>query len=1091
MTQILHEKSAKNLYSLALSIAILCFLLFTIVSPASAATTQIRIVKYAMDGFTILAERTVDYHWMEQNLRVYGDGITHYFHQGPVFIDDPDPARQEALRWNPEEDTNVQEKDMGAVRGTNLKDLCDLVGGMEPGDTVKIRASDGWYKIFSYKNVYEYSSREGPIVICWNKDGRYPDTGYTEGMRMVWFADTSINPWGIHAFGVWDWHEAADEEYWYYYQQGDEKYPTTTGLSGMYISEILIYSQEEPAGTIEVTSTPAGAEIILDGSETGELTPSSLKDIPAGSHTVSVRKEGFLPVDEEWVDVLHGTVVPVHFNLEREYSSISGTSEASLPGDIWFEKDQGSLGVVTDGLSGNITMLVANGEIQVCRSGQTLSYRFATDRMHLSPSQWARLYIFSDRGYTSDQTLEVRVNSVNAGIPDRSTYHHTDGRVSETLAFDVTPIVQITEAIEVSVRNPPGGNEWTVYPPVLLVVRNDDTEQIWKNWVAEGTGFIRVLEDYSPQDLANITVTDFSDIQPGYADAELVVIGSAQEIPETSFPLVFLNSVEISGKHTREKGGIWISRFNVTSYLTGYSHTEFIWKADHSGDFCEIAPRLAILSISYPDVPVPSKHSNEFTPAVNITSSRSTSDGKNISPPATSVPASSSLVSYSIDNGILPKDDSFISRIWKIIFHILGIPLPGNETQTFESEEEYSVNFHNTEKTGDVTVSHDNMVQSFPTYPLTVTTIPPGALLTISGLGDMNITPATLSLPQGDYLLNVVMDGYLANQTMVNLSGPQHITLVLTPCENTQKNDPKKQPERSRHGGIFIVTYPGDLKLSIDNRIMEGKSPLVLYGLKEGYHTVKAIRASITSGQDESIIERVWIHHDAISLCEMDFVGNRMTRLIRITNHSGTPAAFTLNGYYPLLRTPVTLDVPRTGSYITLIGEHTFTSISIPDNIEEGSEFILFPYRGNYHTIAIDSSPQGAEIFIDGSRTGLTTPSLVSGLSEGPHRVTVSLPGHIPVQRLVSVPRTSEEFIKGSIMFILETYPCGTLQVESIPDGSAIYLDGISTGEKTPFTFSGIPLGVHELTLKSSKVSRSRDITIRPDDANRYVVVME
>ncbi|HQI13666.1 MAG TPA: hypothetical protein PK254_00635, partial [Methanolinea sp.] len=27
----------------------------------------------------------------------------------------------------------------------------------------------------------------------------------------------------------------------YYYRQGDEKYPTTTGLSGMYVSDILIY----------------------------------------------------------------------------------------------------------------------------------------------------------------------------------------------------------------------------------------------------------------------------------------------------------------------------------------------------------------------------------------------------------------------------------------------------------------------------------------------------------------------------------------------------------------------------------------------------------------------------------------------------------------------------------------------------------------------------------------------------------------------------------------------------------------------------------------------------------------------------------
>ena len=228
-----------------------------LVGPVSAATTQVHLVKYANDGTTILAERTVDYHWMMENLLVMGDGETHYYHQGPVFIDDPDEATEQALRWNPGEDINVQEKDYGAAMGTNVKDLCDLVGGMEPGDTMVFKASDGWNMDFTYENVYGYSAREGPIVLAWYTDfdfdpatpGKYPDTGYADGMRMIWFADAGVNPWGIHAFGVWDWHEAAASEYWYYYYSAGEMYPTTTGLSGKYISEIKIYSNE-PAGPV-------------------------------------------------------------------------------------------------------------------------------------------------------------------------------------------------------------------------------------------------------------------------------------------------------------------------------------------------------------------------------------------------------------------------------------------------------------------------------------------------------------------------------------------------------------------------------------------------------------------------------------------------------------------------------------------------------------------------------------------------------------------------------------------------------------------------------------------------------------------------
>jgi hypothetical protein len=221
----------------------------------SAATTTLHIEKIAPDGKTVLASRDVDVAWMEGNLPVQGDGVTHYYHQGPVFIDDPDPAVEESLRWNPAEDVNVQEKDMGAVKGTALRDLCDLAGGMEPGDTVTLLAADGFSKTFPYRNVYEPPERQGEMVITWYRDdeGYVPD--YRTGMRLVFFADTSSNPWGIHAFGNWDWHESADPPSYYYYVQGGEKYPTTTGLSVQMVSDIIVH--QNPASTAAIQTSPS------------------------------------------------------------------------------------------------------------------------------------------------------------------------------------------------------------------------------------------------------------------------------------------------------------------------------------------------------------------------------------------------------------------------------------------------------------------------------------------------------------------------------------------------------------------------------------------------------------------------------------------------------------------------------------------------------------------------------------------------------------------------------------------------------------------------------------------------------------------
>ncbi|MDD1714144.1 MAG: argininosuccinate synthase, partial [Methanoregulaceae archaeon] len=80
-----------------------------VVTPALAAPTQVRVVRYANDNVTILEETTVDYTWMEANLPVLGDGVTHYYHQGPTFNDTD--------YWDDAEWQNIASRDMGPVKG--------------------------------------------------------------------------------------------------------------------------------------------------------------------------------------------------------------------------------------------------------------------------------------------------------------------------------------------------------------------------------------------------------------------------------------------------------------------------------------------------------------------------------------------------------------------------------------------------------------------------------------------------------------------------------------------------------------------------------------------------------------------------------------------------------------------------------------------------------------------------------------------------------------------------------------------------------------------------------------------------------------
>ena len=239
--------------------AICILLLLCLVGFAQAApTTEVHVVKFAPDGETIVSETTVDYSWMESNLPVYGDGSTHYYHQGPVFSDDAE------VRWDVNETSNF--KDRGAVKGTDIKDLCDLVGGAEPGDEIMVHAVDGYHIELPYENVYEPQSRQGPIVLTWYNGedaavGERQGTGYVPdfyaGMRLIFFADTSTNAEGLHVLGNSDMRETMPSEAVHFYS---DLYPSTNGLSVKWTNEVRIYSGGYPGerGTLITPTVTRG-----------------------------------------------------------------------------------------------------------------------------------------------------------------------------------------------------------------------------------------------------------------------------------------------------------------------------------------------------------------------------------------------------------------------------------------------------------------------------------------------------------------------------------------------------------------------------------------------------------------------------------------------------------------------------------------------------------------------------------------------------------------------------------------------------------------------------------------------------------------
>ena len=96
-----------------------------------------------------------------------------------------------------------------------------------------------------------------------------------------------------------------------------EQSKTVTVIAGMASTVRMELQKVAPTtGSIHVTSSPTYAHILLDGVDTGKLTADTIKDVSAGTHTVTVTKDDYIPQTED-VTVVAGATQDVHFTLEK------------------------------------------------------------------------------------------------------------------------------------------------------------------------------------------------------------------------------------------------------------------------------------------------------------------------------------------------------------------------------------------------------------------------------------------------------------------------------------------------------------------------------------------------------------------------------------------------------------------------------------------------------------------------------------------------------------------------------------------------------------------------------------------------------
>jgi len=168
-------------------------------------------------------------------------------------------------------------------------------------------------------------------------------------------------------------------------------------IAGQTASLMVTLQDEGPlTGTISVSSTPTGARIYLDGTDTGYSTPRTFSGVPVGTHTVRCSMAGYTDASQS-VTVNAGRTSSVKVSLTRQGPVTGSISVSSVPAGA---------GVYLDGNDTGFTTPVTISTISTGTHTVRCSMAGYTDQSQS---------VTVTAGQTTDVVLNLRVSGAETG----------------------------------------------------------------------------------------------------------------------------------------------------------------------------------------------------------------------------------------------------------------------------------------------------------------------------------------------------------------------------------------------------------------------------------------------------------------------------------------------------------------------------------------------------------------------------------------------------------------------------------------------------------------------------------------------------
>jgi ribosomal protein S28E/S33 len=368
-------------------------------------------------------------------------------------------------------------------------------------------------------------------------------------------------------------------------------------------------------------------------------------------------------------------------------------------------------------------------------------------------------------------------------------------------------------------------------------------------------------------------------------------------------------------------------------------------------------------------------------------------------------------------------------------------------------------------------------------YDLTILSYPPGCRIQLDGRDTGIPTPYSSKVPGNIHTILVEnpVNGESEFRT-VNLQTGSTIAFELESFSSRSENlDDARSAAKTQTGIVIVQTQPSSGAsitlngVSVDTTLRSGDEgiagkislPYVIGAVKPGTATIRLQAKNTNFGYSQLQVPVISGIVTSAPFSEA---------LVSLKKYTVTSEGFGKNDQYSING--------RLAPSSAKIG----TATEWPDDIryviiKSGPAYISYPYSSvasfgdtvlkaepkeyTSQSVYVTSSPDGARIIVDGFVTDQYTPAQIDGLSEGAHRISVSMPGCYPSEKEVYLTG-----MEGSVTAVkagvLESYPNGGLYITSDEPGAAISLYGVATGDVTPMMYYNFPVGDVKVSVKTT-----------------------